>query len=96
MTTFMKDIFVVDTDDTEESKLITKQYRLCLAAIMQAYKKQFSYSQGPDDTSFDEEHTYVTMLAKPLNCHEIYAAAKNERAVVFIQRSHRSNSSLSQ
>jgi hypothetical protein len=82
MTTFMKDLFVVDNDNMEESKLITKQYRFCLAAVMQSYNKQFSDSQGPDDTSFDEEQTCVTMLAKLIKRHGIYVAATNERAVV--------------
>jgi hypothetical protein len=72
----VKDIFVIDNGDTEESKLISKQYHFCLAAVMQSYKKQFSDSQGPDDTSFDEGHICVTMVFK---CHGIYMAATNER-----------------
>jgi hypothetical protein len=32
----MKDVFVVDNNDTEEAKLITKEYRFCLAALMQS------------------------------------------------------------
>jgi hypothetical protein len=51
MTTLVKDVFVVDNEVT--SKLVTKQYRFCLAAVMQSYKKQISDSQGPDDTTFD-------------------------------------------
>ena len=47
-----------------------------------ANKKEFSDSQGPDDTIFDEEQTCVTMLAKPLKSHGIYVAATNERAVI--------------
>jgi hypothetical protein len=54
MTAFMKFVFIIDNDDREESKLITKHYLFCLAAVMQSYKKQFSDVQAPDDTSLDE------------------------------------------
>ncbi len=59
--TYLKDIFVANNEDTEESKLITMQYPFYLAAVVQSYKKQISDSQGPDDTCFDEEHTCVTI-----------------------------------
>jgi hypothetical protein len=78
----MNDEFVVDNDDTEEVRLITKQYRFCLAAGTQSYKKQFNNSQGLDDnTSFDEGQTSLTMLAKPLKCHGIDMAATSARIV---------------
>jgi hypothetical protein len=75
MTTFMKEVLVVDNCDTEESK----QYRFCLAAAMQSYNKQLSDAQRPDDTSFE---SFVTMLAKLLRCHGRDVVATNERAVV--------------
>jgi hypothetical protein len=60
MTTFMKDVLIVDNDDTEESKLIMKEYRFCLAAAMHAILQEVtSDSQGPDNTSFDEEQSVM-------------------------------------
>jgi hypothetical protein len=72
MVAFDDEAFVVDNGYMEEVKLIMKQNRCCLAALTQSCNKQFSDSQGlDDDSSFDEEHTCVTMPTQLLKCDGI-------------------------
>jgi hypothetical protein len=82
MTVFMKDIFIVDNNASEEIQQKTKMQRYCLASVLGSYKKDFGESQGLDNTIFDDEGTCVTMLKKVLKCHGIDIGTTTERVIV--------------